>query len=588
MNIETKNCQNCKQNFVIEVDDLVPLERFKVPAPTWCPSCRFFRRALFRNERKLFRSVNSLNGKSLLSFWPPESGLTVYPDKDFWSQETWDSMQYGQDFDPSRPFLEQLFELFKKVPKMATFAINMVNSEYSGNADDLKNCYLLFNSNHSEDSAYGNALDFSSNCYDNSHVQKSQRCYNSFWLTNCYQTQYSAQCEECTNSWFLKNCRGCSDCFGCVNIRSKKYCIFNVQYSKEDYEKRLAEMALHTWKGVQAAGEQAHAFWLRYPNKSMQGIQNNNVSGEYITNSKNVHKSYLIRECENLKYVQYSQVPSSHDCMDATLIGQKSELFYEVAVCGWNAANLKFCWDCWDGGQQIEYSIDCHRLGANLFGCVGIMKQQYCILNKQYSKEEYAALRERIVKHMDEMPYIDKRGRIYKYGEFFPPEFSPFAYQHTIVPEHFSMTKEQVKAFGARWEDPNPTEYQTTITADSIPDSIDDISENILKEIIQCANCKRAYRLIQPELQFLKQLRIPAPRTCVDCRHYARIAQRNKAAFCPRRCECAGTASRTGVYANTITHFHGADYCPNEFETSYTPDRPEIVYCENCYNSEVA
>src|SRR3989338_6400151 len=313
----------------------------------------------------------------MLSFWPPESGFTVYPDKDFWSQEAWDPLQYGRDFDPSRPFLEQLLELFKKVPKMATFAINMVNSEYSGNADGLK---------------------------------------------NCYQTHYSAQCEDCIKVWFSKNCRSCADCFGCVNMRSKKYCIFNEQYSEEEYEKRLAEMALHRWQGIQPAGRRAHAFWLTHPNKSMQGVQNNNVSGEYITHSKNVHKSYLIRECENLKYVQYSQVPSSRDCMDASLIGSKSELFYEVAVSGWNAADLKFCWDCWDGGRQMEYSIDCHRNGANLFGCVGIMDQQYCILNKQYSKEEYAVLRERIIKHMNDMPYVDKKGRVYKYGEFFPPE----------------------------------------------------------------------------------------------------------------------------------------------------------------------
>ena len=27
--------------------------------------------------------------------------------------------------------------------------------------------------------------------------------------------------------------------------------------------------------------------------------------------------------------------------------------------------------------------------------------------------------------------------------------------------------------------------------------------------------------------------------------------------------------------------------CNNEFETSYAPERPEIVYCESCYNQEV-
>lgn len=584
---KTKNCQNCKSDFTIEPEDFGWYERFKVPPPTWCPSCRFFRRILFRNERKIFKGTDGLRGKPFVSLYPPELGLTVYFTDDWWNQDLWDPLKYGQDFDPESPFLTQLFELFKKVPKMASSSMHLINSEYSANAGDLRNCYLMFNSNYTEDSAYGNGVDYSRNCYDNSHVQKSERCYDSFWLTNCYETHFSSQCEDCTGVWFSKNCRGCTSCLGCVNLRSQKYCIFNKQYSKEDYEAKLAGMRLDTWNGLLAAKAQAREFWITAPNKFMEGVQNTNVSGEYITNSRNISESYLIRECENLRYAQYSQVPFSKDSMDASVLGNHAELLYEVSTCGWGASALKFCWDCWDGGRSLEYCISCARLAADLLGCVGITKQQYCILNKQYSKEEYFALREKIIKHMDEMPYVDKQGRVYRYGEFFPPEFSPFAYQHTIVPEHFEMTKEQVEAFGAKWQDPNPTEYETSMPAAAIPDAIEDVKDGILKEIIQCANCKRAYRLIQPELQFLKQMKIPVPRTCVDCRHYARIALRNKAALYARECQCAGKVSQNGVYTNTAGHFHSGETCPNSFRTSYAPDRPEIVYCEQCYNAEV-
>src|SRR3989338_587345 len=119
--LETKQCQNCKQNFVIEPEDFQFYEKIKVPPPTFCPECRFFRRALFRNERKLFKGKDSLRGKSFVSFWPPELGFTVYFDKDYWNQDLWDPLKYGQNFDPSRPFFTQVFEIFKKVPKMATF-----------------------------------------------------------------------------------------------------------------------------------------------------------------------------------------------------------------------------------------------------------------------------------------------------------------------------------------------------------------------------------------------------------------------------------------------------------------------------------
>ncbi len=658
MKTENRNCQNCTQPFTIEPDDFAFYEKLKVPAPTWCPQCRFARRALFRNERKLFKIENGRTGEPLIALWPSDQGLTIYDDHDWWNFDLWNPLAYGQEFDEHRPFLSQLFEVFKNVPKMARNDVNMVNSGYSANAVDLKNCYLMFNSNHTEDSAYGNGVDYCRSCFDNSHVQKSERCYESFWLTNCYETHFSSQYEDCASVWFSKNCRGCTNCLGCVNLRTQKYCMFNEQLTKDEYETRLAGLKLNTWSGLQEVRQRAREFWLMFPNRMMQGVQNTNVSGEYITHSRNVTKSYLIRECENLKYVQYSQVPSSRDVMDATVIGNTAELFYEASVCGWGAANLKFCWDCWEGGRELEYCINCTRNAANLFGCVGISKHQYCILNKQYSKNDYLALRAKIIQHMNELPYrvkskfqnpppeadppsaensktVEEREIVYKYREFFPPEFSPFAYQHTIVSEHFPMNKEEVEKFGARWQDPSPTEYQTTMEASALPDAIEDVNELILKQLIQCSECRRAYWLIQPELQFLKQVKIPAPRACVDCRHARRISQRNRSALYSRQCMCAGRQSAereapsaegralsaesesqganrqaliaegkslsanreslsarrpalSSVYTNTAPHFHGESPCPNEFETSYAPDRPEIVYCEQCYQSEVA
>src|SRR3989344_564970 len=253
---EERTCQNCKQVFAIEPDDFAFYEKIKVPPPTWCPECRFKRRAFFRNERKLFKREDARTGQTLFSLWPPESEYPVYNDKDWWNSDLWDPLSYGVDFNPSEPFLLQFITLLKRVPKLHASRINMVNSEYSANASDLKNCYLLFNSNYSEDCGYGNAIDYSKNCYDNSHIQKSERCYNSFWLTNCYETQFSSQCEDCASMWFSKNCRGCMNCFGCVNLRSQKYRILNEQYSKEEYEKRLQAMHLDTWQGLQAAQKQ--------------------------------------------------------------------------------------------------------------------------------------------------------------------------------------------------------------------------------------------------------------------------------------------------------------------------------------------
>ena len=585
MQSETKVCQNCKNDFIIEPDDFAFYEKIKVPTPTWCPQCRFRRRIIWRNERKLFRVKSALSGKNIFTLFPSEAGYIIYGNEEW--RGGYDPIIFGQEVDFTRPFLQQLFELNKKVPKPAGSRLRMVNSEYSDNGDSLKNCYLLFNSNFTEDSGYGNGVDRCQLCYDNSHIQGCERCYHSFWLTNCYQTHFSSRCEDCTDTWFSKDCRACSNCVGCVNLRTKSYCIFNEQYSKEEYQIKLKEFNFSSWKNIIDINKKAKEFWLKFPNKFMQGIKNQNVSGEFITHSKNVRDSYLVRESENLRYVQYSQVPSSKDCYDSSIIGSNAQQIYESAICGWGGSNIKFSWECYTNAFNMEYCLQCIN-SSNLFGCSGMQNGQYCILNKQYTKEEYEVMVLKIKKHMSDMPYIDKLGRVYKYGDFFPVEASPFAYMHTISSDHFPLTKDEAIAKGFRWEDVNPTEYQTTKFAEELPDNIENVGLEILKEIIKCERCGKAYRIIESELQFLKQIKISLPHWCVDCRHYDRISQRNSAIFYDRKCQCNDEALKNKIYKNTATHSHGSNPCTNNFKTSYSPDRLEIIYCGSCYNNEVA
>jgi len=54
-----------------------------------------------------------------------------------------------------------------------------------------------------------------------------------------------------------------------------------------------------------------------------------------------------------------------------------------------------------------------------------------------------------------------------------------------------------------------------------------------------------------------------------------------------RFCDCLGATSKGGAYQNIVTHLHGDEKCMNEFETAYTADRSEIVYCEECYQKEI-
>ena len=143
MNTETRQCQNCKLNFVIEPDDFAFYEKIHVPPPTWCPECRMIRRFLWRNERALYPRQCASSGKQIISCFSPTSGVPVY-DRDIWWSDAWDPLEFGRSYDFAQPFFKQFQSLLNVVPMPAVFNGESVNSSYNNHVGWLKNCYLLF------------------------------------------------------------------------------------------------------------------------------------------------------------------------------------------------------------------------------------------------------------------------------------------------------------------------------------------------------------------------------------------------------------------------------------------------------------
>lgn len=169
-----------------------------------------------------------------------------------------------------------------------------------------------------------------------------------------------------------------------------------------------------------------------------------------------------------------------------------------------------------------------------------------------------------------------------EYGEFFPMEISPIAYNESFAYDNFPLTKKEVKEKGLVWHDSKEKKFNATMSSADVPDDIANVDESITKEVISCTHegrcaheCVGVFRITRQELQFYKLLNIPLPRICQNCRHYTRFAWCNPAKLWHRQCMCEKN------------HPHHTGKCPNEFETSYAPDRPEIVYCEQCYQQEV-
>ena len=590
--METKICQNCKKDFIIEADDFSFYEKMKVPVPTFCSLCRAQRRMAWRNESSLFKRKSDYSGESIFSAFSSDSPVKVY-EKNIWLSDKWDAMDYGADYDFMKTFFEQFRDLLYTVPLKNLNVVGGTNSDYCNNFTDPKNCYLCFNGKGGEDCLYNNGVTSLKDCVDTSHCAKSEKCYESFSLTSCSNVIFSSVCEGSFDLDFCLNCVGCHDCFGCVGLRKKEYCIYNEQYTKEEYKEKIKEFGVSSYKNTERIKKYVKEYWRKFPKKFIEGYHNEKVSGNYINHSKNIKNSILIREGENLKYCQYIQeLPGCKDCYDYTAWGDASSYLYECTACGIGINNIKFSYNVQESSHDVEYSYMCSG-SSDCFGCVGLKKKQYCILNKQYTKEEYFEILEKIKKHMDVMPYVNKNGVVYKYGEFFPAEFSPFAYNETLAIEYFPLTKQNAIDMAFVWRDLKDKNYSCTIKAEDLPDDIKEVEDNIVNEIISCScngecehQCTTAFKITPEELQFYRKMELPLPRFCSKCRSGERLKQRTKLETIKRICQCGGEKSENGLYKNNSSHSHGSSHCVEEFETNYT-DASDLLYCEKCYQQEV-
>lgn len=569
-------CQNCKKDFSIEAEDFEYYKKISAPPPTFCPECRLIRRFMWRNERFLYKRPCGLCKKEGLSCFAPESPYTAYCPKCWWSDD-WDSMQYGAEYDFSKPFFEQFQKLMNRTPLLGLWVTTstLVNSDYSNLAAHLRNCYMVFHADNNEDCSYASGLKYSKNSMDVTMLQHSESCYECLNVQKGYENFFSIDCENCRKIYFSKDCVECNDCIGCIGLRKKKYHIFNEPYSKEEYEQKLKEFDFGSRAAIEDFKKKVEAFWLTRPVKYLHGRYNVNSSGDYVFNTKNAKFCYETFNAQDCKYVQNASLGPTTDCYDYTEWGWGADQIYEAVLCGEGVAQLKFVVNSTGNTRACEYSMTAIS-STNLFGCVSLKKKEYCILNRQYTKEEYEALIPKIKKHMDTMPYVGSNERVYKYGEFFPLEIAPYRYNEGTAQEFFPLDKVSAPVKGYSWLEVGDKPYTPTISWSDLPDTIAKVKDEILNEIILCKawdedveraklhGCTKAFRLTPQELQFYRRYNLPVPTRCHNTRHFERTKVRAPIRYWHRQC------------AN----------CSNEFETSYAPDRHEIVYCEQCYQQE--
>jgi len=544
-------CQKCQS--VIKVSDYKKefLEKLDLPLPELCSQCRMQRRFAFRNERKLYHRKCDLTGKQIISIYRSDSDYKVY-DQHEWHSDKWNALKYGRDFDFSRPFFEQFDGLMKDVPKLSVFTSQNENSDFTNGSQQNKNCYMIFVSDHDQDCYFSYGIDSCKDSTDCLNCFKCELCLECIDCSGSYNLAFCEQTHNSSDSYFLSDCKNCKRCFGCFGLRGKEFHIFNEKFAQEEYEKKIKDYLTNTYSGMKSIRN-----WFYSNSKEKQinqyydGNKNQNVTGDHIVNCKNCESCFDSAELEDCGDLIFSF--KSKDCFDGHVVVDKCELCYET-ISTINQYNTQFTFTSFYSKNSMYLD---HCGGCNdCFACSGLKKERYCIFNKKYSKEKYESLKKEIIE------YMKKTG---EYGKFFPISLSPFAYNETVAQEYFPLTKEEVIKNGYKWQDEDPEAVGYTGPDNTIPEDINDVKDDILDKVLICERSKNPYKIMKQELELYRKHNLPLPHICFDERHLERISRRNPRLLWDRKCM----------------------KCNKDLESTFSPDKSDIIYCEECYLGEV-
>ncbi len=541
-----KTCERCQMGFEIGTCDRTFLEKFDVPDPKLCPDCRNQRRLIFRNDRNFYKRSCDLCQKVIVSICSPDKPFPVYC-KECYLSDRFDPLVYGASYDPSRSFIEQFAEMRARVPRVANYFTQCENCDYTVHTGNSRNCYMGASFVNCENTYYS---DWAFYCKDSSDLyicqnmercyecMQCEQCYSGMWLENCMGVSFSALCFDCRSSQYL---------LGCVGQRQKQHMILNEPVSAQEFES--------TWNRLMTDStfrkefkEKYRALRLRIPVKSTWDKNSENCTGNYVTNSRNAQESYAVKDVEDGSHLY--EVGGLKDGMDVTRCA-RGEFVYDVTALI-DLKFSKFCNLCYQS-SNMEYCDNCQS-SHNCFGCMGLKGHRYCILNQQYSPEEYASLVEKI--------RADMRARG-EYGEFFPASLSVYGYNETKACDFYPLSKEQALAEGLKWRDPDERSY--TEQKMNLPEDSTEAAEDLVNEVLACELCSKNYRLISQELALYKILGVPLPRQCYNCRHLARMALETPRHLWDRHCGSCGM----------------------DIQSTYSSERPEKVFCEKCYLTSV-
>jgi len=566
--VERRICRRTGEDFPIFkwdvdlFDKLSPIiggKKFDLPFPTLSPLARMRRRMMFRNERGLYKVPSAMSEKQIISVYHPSLGYTSVNAFEH-ASDAYDAKEYGKAYDETKSFMEQYAILLKSVPKVWSITINNENGEYNTFSSDSKNVYLCADVMWCENTFYSTTCKYVTNGVDLLNVWKSEwvaHCVSSHNLTKCSYVRYWEGCYDCS---FLYTCKNCNNCFLCTNLIGQQNYIFNKPATPEQIEQIKALLKTTSWV------EQLYKKFQELLETSVRPadwmINCENSFGSTLFDCKDTFFSFDSHDLENCRYCHVGEF--NQDCMDCTIFNPQSSLNYEH-VCGWWWTTKCITWTvCRDTKNAYFSEFPAHS--NYLLWCVNLKRDNYCILNKEYKKEE----RERLASHI-----IEELQETWQWWEFFPTEICPFPYNDSVAMDYFPVHKvifvdgrEEIidpDAHGTVilhsdefispavldlwWEEKIAIKWRTkdyeinipenvpVIQADELTESIDEVEDTILKQVIICEKTGRPYTIVSQELKIYKKLWLALPTTHYSVRHTRRMRSRPAKEYHLRTCD---------------------------------------------------
>lgn len=288
-------------------------------------------------------------------------------------------------------FMDELQKLLDKTPKppLSIHESENVSGNYIHSSKNLFNC---FDSAKCSDSTYlfdSGSVASSADC---DYAVESELCYESVDPFKAFNCTYLENCANIRDSDFCAWCTNSDNLFGCVKLQGKSFCIFNRQLSEQEYKEKVAEYKKWPVERIFAEMEKIR---LQFPFTQTNGANNDNADfGNYMHYCKNCYMSFDAAFDENCAYVY--DTFHCRNTYDASYEYQ-DDLVYEGvdSITIFNSDFIVYSKNCSDSA----YIFNSANL-QNCLGCVFLTNKQYCILNRQFGKDEYQKISSEILNQL--------------------------------------------------------------------------------------------------------------------------------------------------------------------------------------------